>query len=91
MHEGRESIGFRSRPSFEKTPTPASGKPPVGGKGRALDNVMVERLWRTVKYEEEYLKSYRDMVELRAVPLQNRQPGPTTAVAGKLLMVSVDL
>jgi len=40
---------------------------------------MVERLRRTVKYEEEYLKSYRDMVELRAVPLQNRQPGPTTA------------
>ena len=26
--------------------------------GRALDNVFVERLWRTVKYEEVYLKSY---------------------------------
>jgi putative transposase len=35
----------------------------MNGKGRALDNIMVERLWRTVKYEEVYLKSYVDMVE----------------------------
>jgi putative transposase len=28
------------------------------GRGRALDNVFVERLWRTVKYEEVYLKEY---------------------------------
>jgi putative transposase len=28
------------------------------GKGRAIDNVMIERLWRTVKYEETYLKEY---------------------------------
>jgi putative transposase len=28
------------------------------GRGRALDNVFVERLWRTVKYEEIYLKDY---------------------------------
>lgn len=37
----------------------------MDGKGRALDNVMVERLWRTVKYEEVYLKSYNDIVEAR--------------------------
>lgn len=30
----------------------------MDGKGRALDNVFVERLWRTVKYEEVYLKAY---------------------------------
>jgi putative transposase len=30
----------------------------MDGKGRALDNVFVERLWRTVKYEEVYLKDY---------------------------------
>lgn len=30
----------------------------MDGKGRALDNVMIERLWRTVKYEEIYLKEY---------------------------------
>jgi putative transposase len=28
------------------------------GRGRALDNIFVERLWRTVKYEEVYLKDY---------------------------------
>jgi putative transposase len=30
----------------------------MDGRGRALDNVFVERLWRTVKYEEVYLKGY---------------------------------
>lgn len=30
----------------------------MDGKGRAIDNVMIERLWRTVKYEEVYLKQY---------------------------------
>lgn len=32
----------------------------MDGRGRALDNVFVERLWRTVKYEEVYLKEYGD-------------------------------
>ena len=30
----------------------------MDGRGRALDNVFVERLWRTVRYEEVYLKDY---------------------------------
>ena len=30
----------------------------MDGKGRALDNIFVERLWRTVKYEDVYLKDY---------------------------------
>lgn len=30
----------------------------VDGRGRALDNIFVERLWRTVKYEDIYLKDY---------------------------------
>jgi putative transposase len=30
----------------------------MDGKGRAIDNVMIERLWRTVKYEDVYLKEY---------------------------------
>ena len=29
------------------------------GRGRALDNIFVERLWRSVKYEEVYLKDYQ--------------------------------
>lgn len=37
----------------------------MDGKGRALDNVFVERLWRTVKYEEVYLKAYEGVPELK--------------------------
>jgi putative transposase len=33
------------------------------GRGRALDNVRVERLWRTVKYEEVYIKDYDNVEE----------------------------
>ncbi len=36
----------------------------MDGKGRALDNVFVERLWRSLKYEEVYLKDYRSVAEL---------------------------
>jgi putative transposase len=32
----------------------------MDGKGRYKDNIFVERLWRTVKYEEVYLKAYTD-------------------------------
>jgi putative transposase len=37
----------------------------MDGKGRALDNIFVERLWRSVKYEEVYLKQYQTMQEAR--------------------------
>jgi putative transposase len=38
----------------------------MDGRGRALDNVFVERLWRSLKYEEVYLKDYRSVAELEA-------------------------
>jgi putative transposase len=37
----------------------------MDGKGRALDNIFVERLWRSVKYEEVYLKDYATPKEAR--------------------------
>jgi putative transposase len=37
----------------------------MDGKGRALDNVYVERLWRSVKYENIYLNDYKDLKELK--------------------------
>ena len=37
----------------------------MDGKGRCLDNVFVERLWRTVKYEDIYLRRYETVPELR--------------------------
>ncbi len=37
----------------------------MDGKGRCLDNVFVERLWRTVKYEHVYLHRYETVPTLR--------------------------
>jgi putative transposase len=37
----------------------------MDSKGRALDNIFTERLWRTVKYEEVYLKDYATPREAR--------------------------
>ena len=35
----------------------------MDGKGRAIDNIVVERFWRSLKYDEVYLKDYNDMPE----------------------------
>jgi putative transposase len=37
----------------------------MDGKGRWVDNVFVERLWRSLKYEEVYLKAYDPVVDAR--------------------------
>jgi putative transposase len=37
----------------------------MDGRGRALDNIFVERLWRTVKYENIYMNDYLSVPELR--------------------------
>jgi putative transposase len=37
----------------------------MDGRGRALDNVFIERLWRSVKYEEIYPRGYENLRELR--------------------------
>ncbi len=38
----------------------------MDGRGRWVDNVFVERLWRSAKYEDVYLRAYEAPVELRA-------------------------
>ncbi len=38
----------------------------MDGRGRVFDNIFVERLWRSVKYEEVYLKGYSSVPEARA-------------------------
>ena len=38
----------------------------MDGKGRWVDNVFVERLWRSVKYEEVYLKAYESMAQAKS-------------------------
>ena len=37
----------------------------MDGRGRYLDNIFVERLWRSIKYEEVYLKAYQTVAEAR--------------------------
>ena len=37
----------------------------MDGKGRCIDNVFIERLWRSLKYEDVYLKAYINLVEAR--------------------------
>src|SRR3954462_3706962 len=38
----------------------------MDGRGRCMDNIFVERLWRSLKYEEVYLKDYTTVTEARA-------------------------
>lgn len=38
----------------------------MDGRGRCFDNIFTERLWRTVKYEDIFLKSYRNLEEARS-------------------------
>jgi putative transposase len=37
----------------------------MDGRGRFADNIFVERLWRSVKYEEVYLKAYQSVAQAR--------------------------
>jgi len=37
----------------------------MDGRGRAYDNIFVERLWRSVKYEEVYLHNYQNVPEAK--------------------------
>ena len=64
------------------------------GRGRALDNVFVERLWRSVKYEDLYIKDYERAPELelelrsyfwfyeRSVPISHSITGPLARSIG---------
>ncbi len=38
----------------------------MDGRGRAFDNIMIERLWRTLKYQDIYIKDYRTVMALSA-------------------------
>lgn len=52
--------------SFTSRVEAAGAKVSMDGKGRCLDNVFVERLWRTVKYEEVYLWRHETVRALQA-------------------------
>jgi len=72
LEAGREALEHYGNPEFENSDQGShftSGqyidlwnqdqtKISMDGRGRCMDNIFTERLWRTVKYEEVYLKSY---------------------------------
>ena len=64
MWNSDQGSHFTSRQYIERL-LAAGVQVSMDGKGRALDNVFVERLWRTVKYEEVYLKDYTSPREAR--------------------------
>ncbi len=52
-------------PQYTGLLTAAGVRISMDGRGRALDNIFTERLWRTVKYEEVYLHEYTSLREAR--------------------------
>jgi len=52
-------------PDFTKILLDVGVKISMDGKGRALDNIIIERLWRTIKYDEVFIKDYGNMIEAK--------------------------
>ena len=50
------------------------------GRKRCYDNILVERLWRTVKYEEVYLRAYSDGWEAKLPMRSTLRPNPVPPV-----------
>ena len=59
-----QGVQFTS-PTFLQPLKQAGVKISMDGKGRALDNVIIERFWRTIKYDEVYLNAYTSVAEAR--------------------------
>lgn len=53
-------------PKFTALPLSKNVKISMDGKGRCLDNIIIERLWRTVKQQDVYIKHYESITECRA-------------------------
>jgi len=58
-----QGVQFTSH-SFTEHLESAGVKISMDGRGRVFDNIFIERLWRTVKYEDIYLKNYATVTEL---------------------------
>ena len=62
IHNSDQGSHFTS-PRYTELLTTNDVQISMDGRGRCMDNIFTERLWRTVKYENVYLKSYRDITE----------------------------
>lgn len=64
IHNSDQGSHFTS-PRYTDLLTNARAQISMDGRGRCMDNIFTERLWRTVKYEDVYLKDYRTYAEAR--------------------------
>lgn len=65
IHNSDQGIQFTAREYLNLLRLYPAIKISMDGRGRAMDNIFTERLWRTVKYEEVYLKDYQSPREAR--------------------------
>ena len=63
IHNSDQGSHFTSRQYIDILNRRETIKISMDGRGRCMDNIFTERLWRTVKYENIYLNEYRDIGE----------------------------
>ncbi len=63
IHNSDQGSHFTSRQYIDILNSRETIKISMDGRGRCMDNIFTERLWRTVKYENVYLNEYRDISE----------------------------
>lgn len=65
IHNSDQGVQFTSEAYLKILKSYPSISISMDGRGRAFDNIFIERLWRTLKYEEVYLKDYQTPREAR--------------------------
>ena len=63
IHNSDQGVQFTSEPYLNLLKSKPSIRISMDGRGRAFDNIFNERLWRTIKYEEVYLRDYQSAKE----------------------------
>lgn len=63
IHNSDQGVQFTSEDYLDILRSYPEIKISMDGRGRAFDNIFTERLWRTIKYEEVYLKDYQNYRE----------------------------
>jgi putative transposase len=64
-HNSDQGVQFTGKEYLSILKTHPSIRISMDGRGRCMDNIFTERLWRTVKYEDVYLRSYADISAAR--------------------------
>ena len=65
IHNSDQGVQFTSEAYLNILKSHPDIRISMDGRGRAFDNIFIERLWRTLKYEEVYLKDYQTPKEAR--------------------------